>query len=83
MKESKLDVIIEEQLTDEMGDPISGKGLYNIYRLIPSHVYLQDPTITVYSGSAPCELFVYIEDPVGDRNIEDTPTVEDQLHSNG
>lgn len=53
----------------------------NIYKLIPGHNYLKDPTIHVAKGSEQCYLFVKVVD--GLAGIQADTTVAAQMDANG
>ena len=74
MDEAKVDLY---GVADEEADRV----LSNEYKLIPSHTYTKDPTITVGNTSEDCYLFVKIENGLGAAatlNIDTTKWLEVQ-----
>ena len=53
----------------------------NVYKLIPGHTYVKDPTVHVAAGSEAAWLFVKVED--GIAAIQGATTIADQLEDNG
>lgn len=53
----------------------------NVYKLIPGHTYVKDPTVHVAANSEAAWLFVKVED--GIAAIQDTTTIAAQLTANG
>ena len=47
------------------GDPLAARRDANVYKLVPSHTYVKDPTIHVGANSEDCYLFVEITNGLG------------------
>ena len=59
------------------------EGTGNKYKLIPSHTYVKDPTITVLANSEACYLFVKVENGIADIEAEGNTTIANQMTANG
>ena len=78
----KVTITLDEAEVDLMGvKDGDARVKANVYKLIPGHTYIKDPTIHVAGDSENCWLFVKVEN--GLEDIIDAKTIEDQMNDNG
>ena len=64
---------LDETKVDVYGAAVSGaeRVTENIYKLIPGHTYIKDPTLHVKKGSELCYVFVKVENGIADIEADD------------
>jgi len=80
LSETKVDVYGAELTGEDAGTTSQGQA----YKMLPSHEYVKDPTITVTAGSEPCWLFVKVDNGISAYEAKATAnTIASQLTANG
>lgn len=88
----RVKITLDEADVDEYGNLLDADGNVweadkilanrvtgNMYKLIPGHKYVKDPTIHVSSDSEDCWLFVKVEN--GLKSITASATIEEQMQN--
>ena len=81
----QVGISLDEAKVNTDGTVISGegagRGVGNVYHLIPGHEYTKDPIVHVDEGSEDCWLFVKLKNDL--KPIIAATTIEAQMQANG